>query len=138
LILFIIFSTYLFSTPINNYKKGQDELEKYNVENKVFIKTNFFSIMFWVLTPSFIAHFFILQLPIILPFGFWGIMGGVFIFSIIPTVLWILSKKYENKKKTLNKLFINVAGYFFIILSVIISLFYLIGSFAALIVKTQK
>lgn len=136
-IFFIIFSSYLLSIPNSNNTIEQDKLETTNTENKIATKTNFFSIMFWVLTPSFIAHFFVMQMPNMLRFGFWGILGGIFIFSIIPTVLWILSKKYENKKATMNNLYLNIAGYFFVILSIGISLFYLLGSFAALIVQNH-
>lgn len=133
IISFVIFSSHLLSMPNSKYNIVQDKLETTNTENKVATKTNFFSIMFWVLTPSFIAHFFVMQMPNMLRFGFWGIFGGIFIFSLIPTVLWILSKKYENKKATMNNLYLNIAGYFFVILSVCISLFYLLGSLAALI-----
>ncbi len=137
LILFIIFSSYLLSNPNSSNTIEQDKLDTTTTDNKVATKTNFFSIMFWVLTPSIIVHFFVMQMPNMLRFGFWGILGGIFIFSLIPTVLWILSKKYENKKATMNNLYLNMAGYFFVILSICISLFYLLGSFAALAMQNH-
>ncbi len=138
IISFVIFSSYLLSAPNSNNTIEKDILDTTRTENNVATKINFFSIMFWVLTPSFIAHFFVMQMPNMLRFGFWGILGGIFIFSLIPTVLWILSKKYKNKKATLNNIYINIAGYFFVILSVCISLFYLLGSLAALIVQNHN
>ena len=93
---------------------------------------NLFLKTFWMLTISLASHFITMQFPWMFKLGFWSIVGGLILFSILPIILLFLSKKFDYKiNQTTNKFYIFLKYVFFII-SLILSLFLLLSSFGSL------
>lgn len=97
------------------------------------MKTNFYSLNFWILTTALTLQFMTIQLPNISRFGFWGIIGAALIYSIIPIILWFLSIKHKKKGEYNNNSTQKIIGYIFTLITILISLFFIIASFGALI-----
>ncbi|MHB9142320.1 MAG: hypothetical protein ACYC25_10635 [Paludibacter sp.] len=97
------------------------------------MKTNFYSLNFWILTPALLLQFLTIQIPNISRFGFWGIIGTALIYSVIPIILWALSIKYKKKGDYTNNSTQRLIGYFFTVITILFSLFYVLASFGALI-----
>jgi hypothetical protein len=97
------------------------------------MKTNFYLLNFWILTPALLLQFLTIQFPNMSKFGFWGIIGTALIYSVIPIILWSLSIKYKKKENFNNNSIQKIIGYFFTSITILFSLFYILGSFGALI-----
>jgi hypothetical protein len=97
------------------------------------MKTNFYSLNFWILTTALTLQFLTIQLPNISRFGFGGIIGAALIYSIIPIILWLLSIKHKKRGDYNNNSTQKVIGYIFTSISILFSLFFIIASFGALI-----